>query len=258
MKRIKKAIRILRKQGPGTFFFKTVNVARSALRPFYVRYIFPSRKEKILKEIASFRSDDRNKIFNFIFKKYFGVFGAWQVKSEFMELLRIVEDMQPKYVLEIGTAGGGALFCFARLSSSDAVLISVDLPEGRFGGGYEESKIPFFRAFKKDNQKLSLIREDSHRDSTLVSVKRILNGQKLDFLFIDGDHTYEGAKRDFKMYGPLVRKGGVIAFHDIVDGLEQFVGGVPRFWKEIKLGHQCKEFVQDWEQGGYGIGVLFI
>jgi predicted O-methyltransferase YrrM len=43
----------------------------------------------------------------------------------------------------------------------------------------------------------------------------VLNEQNLDFLFIDGDHTYKGVKEDFEMYSPLVRKGGVIAFHDI-------------------------------------------
>jgi predicted O-methyltransferase YrrM len=49
---------------------------------------------------------------------------------------------------------------------------------------------------------------------TLEEVKRILGGEKADFLFIDGDYTYEGVKRDL-MYSPLVREGGIIAFHDI-------------------------------------------
>jgi predicted O-methyltransferase YrrM len=40
--------------------------------------------------------------------------------------------------------------------------------------------------------------------------------KRLDFLFIDGDHTYEGVKQDFEMYTPLVRKGGLVAMHDIV------------------------------------------
>jgi hypothetical protein len=48
-------------------------------------------------------------------------------------------------------------------------------------------------------------------------------------LFIDGDHTYEGVRRDFEMYSPLVRKGGIIAFHDIYPGPEESVGGVPKF-----------------------------
>jgi hypothetical protein len=33
-------------------------------------------------------------------------------------------------------------------------------------------------------------------------------------LFIDGDHRYEGVRRDFEMYSPLVGAGGLIAFHD--------------------------------------------
>jgi predicted O-methyltransferase YrrM len=37
---------------------------------------------------------------------------------------------------------------------------------------------------------------------------------ELDFVFIDGDHSYEGASIDCKRTSPLVRVGGSIAFHD--------------------------------------------
>jgi hypothetical protein len=40
-------------------------------------------------------------------------------------------------------------------------------------------------------------------------------------------------KKDFEMHSPLVRKGKIIAFHDIVPGPSEHVGGVPEFWKEI-------------------------
>ncbi len=36
----------------------------------------------------------------------------------------------------------------------------------------------------------------------------------LDFVFIDGDHTYEAVKVDFEMYFPKVRHGGLIFMHD--------------------------------------------
>jgi hypothetical protein len=36
-------------------------------------------------------------------------------------------------------------------------------------------------------------------------VKRILGGGRVDFIFIDGDHTCEGVKRDFEMHSPLMR-----------------------------------------------------
>jgi len=56
---------------------------------------------------------------------------------------------------------------------------------------------------------------------------------KLDFLFIGGDHTYEGVRMDFEMYSPLVRSCGIVVFHDIVPGPEN-VGGAPRFWGYFK------------------------
>jgi predicted O-methyltransferase YrrM len=65
------------------------------------------------------------------------------------------------------------------------------------------------------------------------SMKR---GGNVDFLFIDGDHRYEGVKRDFEMYSPLVRRERIIAFHDIVPEPPENVGGVPDFWNEIKHG----------------------
>lgn len=38
--------------------------------------------------------------------------------------------------------------------------------------------------------------------------------QPIAFLWIDGDHSYEGAKSDFDLFSPWVVEGGVIAFHD--------------------------------------------
>lgn len=35
-----------------------------------------------------------------------------------------------------------------------------------------------------------------------------------DFVFIDGDHSYEGVIQDIRAYLPKVRKGGIIAGHD--------------------------------------------
>jgi len=36
----------------------------------------------------------------------------------------------------------------------------------------------------------------------------------IDFLFIDGDHNYEGVKKDWDLFSPLLKKGSLIAFHD--------------------------------------------
>jgi len=37
---------------------------------------------------------------------------------------------------------------------------------------------------------------------------------QIDFLFIDGDHSYEGVKTDFELYSKLLSDKGIIAIHD--------------------------------------------
>jgi predicted O-methyltransferase YrrM len=39
----------------------------------------------------------------------------------------------------------------------------------------------------------------------------------IDFLFIDGDHTYEGVKKDLSLWFPKVKKGGIISGHDYTE-----------------------------------------
>jgi predicted O-methyltransferase YrrM len=101
---------------------------------------------------------------------------------------------------------------------------------------------------------MRLILGDSGAPSTVARVKEAVCGS-VDFLFIDGDHRYDGVRRDFESYAPLVRPGGLIAIHDIVPGPVEAVGDVPRFWREIRT-HDSEEIVERWDQGGYGIGLL--
>jgi len=40
----------------------------------------------------------------------------------------------------------------------------------------------------------------------------------LDFVYIDADHTYEGCKKDLKIWYPRVKQGGILAGHDYFNG----------------------------------------
>lgn len=249
---VRKAIEILRKEGREVFFKRSrflYLISKYKLDIFILPYAL--LKMKALNK-KSLNLDDW---VNISFYNFWLLIMPMQVQEEILELLRILDEIKPKVILEIGTARGGTLFLFTRVASEDATIISIDLPGGKFGGGYPKWKIPLYKAFSLANQQIHLIRADSHDQETLRKVKNILNNRKADFLFIDGDHSYEGVKKDFEMYSPLVRKGGIIAFHDIVPGLKENVGGVPEFWKEVK-NMDSKEIVKDWNQEGNGIGVL--
>ncbi len=119
-------------------------------------------------------------------------------------------------------------------------------------------KVFLIKAIKWPINRINLLlRKDSHNQETLEEVKNILSGNQLDFLFIDGDHTYEGVKKDFEMYSPLVRKGGIIAFHDIInkDPLRKDIE-VPKFWSVLKNRYRINEIIFD--KFNYGIGLIFL
>jgi predicted O-methyltransferase YrrM len=174
-----------------------------------------------------------------------------QSRSEILNLLQILEKPKPRRILEIGSAYGGTLFLFSRIASEGASIISIDK-------GISAWRIPLFKSFATANQEIHLLRRDSHNQMTLAKVKAILNDAKLDFLFIDGDHSYEGVKKDFEMYSPLLKKNGMVAFHDIVPHPLNSGCEVSEFWNEIKQEFENIEIVRDWNQGAHGIGAIII
>jgi cephalosporin hydroxylase len=181
-----------------------------------------------------------------------------QVIEEITQLLNMLAINKPKFILEIGTAGGGTLFLLSRVARPDASIISLDLPGGGFGGGYLSSKIPFYQTFATQNQKIYFVREDSHSPQTFQLIQETLKGHKLDLLFIDGDHTYYGVKKDFEMYSRLVEKGGLIAFHDVCrTGIETGCE-VYKFWLEIKKQYPHEEIIKNQKQEWAGIGLMFV
>ncbi|MGC8981860.1 MAG: class I SAM-dependent methyltransferase [Minisyncoccia bacterium] len=257
---IQKSIFVLKNEGFNAFLIKVFKFPITKINSLREKLLHEKAKrnsKKVALNLKQFNSQDVEEVFDFSWNFYKGLIKPLQIKEEFLELLKIFKELNPKFIMEIETAQGGSLFYFCKLARDDATIISIDLPEEPFGGGYPEWKIPIYQAFKKENQKLYLIREDSHKQETLEKVKEILNGNQLDFLFIDGDHSYEGVKKDFEMYSPLVKKGGIIAFHDITPkGIPELTGGVPKFWQEIKDNFRKKELIKDLEQEGYGIGVI--
>ena len=92
-----------------------------------------------------------------------GFFIRSRLHEEFVRLLEDVRKLNPQTVLEIGTHRGGTLYLWARLARPDAILISIDLPGGKFGGGYSPFRAPIYRRFAQERQKLHLMRANSHR-----------------------------------------------------------------------------------------------
>jgi Methyltransferase domain len=196
-------------------------------------------------------------VVKFIWEAGGGLIRPGQFETELSGLLNwMAQRPPPRAVLEIGTARGGTLFCWCALSAPEATVISLDLPQGIHGGGYPPWKSFLYRRFAGPKQKLHLLRGDSHEPAMLDAVKKMLPAGGLDFLFIDGDHTLEGVRRDYEMYSPLVKSGGAIVFHDICTHPAEFECHVDLLWNELKQSRPHLEFIEKPTQGMFGIGVV--
>jgi cephalosporin hydroxylase len=180
-----------------------------------------------------------------------------QYPEEFVPFLELLLRESPSSVLEIGTAQGSSFFMLCQVAAGDARLATLDL---------QLPHSDLVRSFARSHQTVMPLEGDSKASDVRARVNSIFS-DGLDVLFIDGDHSLEGVAADFGAYEPLVRPGGLVVFHDIVeDNLQRtgvstggWSGGVPQFWKDFKAcangAWETQEFVRSWQQDGRGIGV---
>src|SRR5450759_1165770 len=71
-----------------------------------------------------------------------------------------------------------------------------------------------------------------------VEIKRVYSHERarewkdsIRFLWIDGDHTYEGAKADLDMFKPYLVDGAIVAMHDVLGTFE----GAPVSYTHLTL-----------------------
>jgi cephalosporin hydroxylase len=159
---------------------------------------------------------------------------------------------------EIGLRHGGNSFMFLRKLQQVELYLGMDLVLENV------NKLKFYR---RTGQKMHLLEGNSQLSAVVNKGRKCLHGRQFDFLFIDGDHEYDGVLEDLLQWYSLVKPGGLIAFHDIVadeetktgirpKGSQLWGGGVHKLWGKIKPHFPHKEFVDDWGQGGFGIGVI--
>ena len=177
--------------------------------------------------------------------------------SEFLGLIAEYRTLKPRRVAELGTWHGGTLWHLLNNAMDGADVISVDMGPTNWRPAKPDFDVSQWYAWAPGKVKLHIIQEDTHDPATLAKVEAIC--PELDFLFIDGDHSYEGAKRDFEMYGPLVREGGIIAFHDLITPRAQQHIQISKLWAEIKrAGYKTLELYSHPGQEWGGIGLVYV
>lgn len=147
-----------------------------------------------------------------------------QVYEEILNVVYWVKGFDPENILEIGSRGT-TFYILSKFSRGKKVAVDIqNLKERVYMGMYGEDW-NFFVG-------------DSQTEEMRTRVSNFCN--KFDLIFIDGDHTYDGVKKDFEIYKELLSDRGAILFHD-VDPNHLFpneLGGgqVAKFWDELSIG----------------------
>jgi cephalosporin hydroxylase len=174
---------------------------------------------------------------------------ALQTRSEILAAARRVAALEPRVVLEIGTAYAGTLFVWSHIASRKVIACDLQHPS---------SRCEIYRRFPPPGSdcQVILIAGDSKSAAVQAKVRATLGSDPVDVLYIDGDHTLEGVAADYEAYRGLVRPGGMIILHDIVDrGPDDLIQVAP-LWKRLRAEYvQAEEIIED-AAGVNGIGIL--
>jgi predicted O-methyltransferase YrrM len=100
---------------------------------------------------------------------------------------------------------------------------------------------------------LWVLEGNSHDRTTVKGVESL---GPYDFVLIDAGHYYNEVKRDWELYRPMVRPGGLLCFHDILTHPAWPSIEVGQLWSEIKKDYLTFEIVADRNAEWGGIGVV--
>lgn len=155
----------------------------------------------------------------------------------------LIRNLKPKHVLCVGSRKGFipailALACkdngCGQVDFVDAAY-DEDTPEKNWSGiGFWKKIIPSAHFAKIHVEKYI----STYVMTTAEFAKRYPN-RKYQYIYIDGDHSYEGVKLDYALFWPRLTRGGIMAFHDVIARgyLNKGLFGIWKFWKETTNRH---------------------
>ena len=176
--------------------------------------------------------------------------GEWTGHLTFAS--ELIVALEPSLIVELGTHWGEAYFTFCQTVQEygfSTLCYAVDHWQGDEHAGHYGEEV--FGEVSQYNQRLYsqfsyLLRRSFDEALTQFADRSI------GLLHIDGLHTYDAVRHDFREWVPKMRPGGVILLHDICPRHQDF--GVWRLWEEIKA-----EFPDTFEfHHSWGLGVVRI
>lgn len=151
-----------------------------------------------------------------------------------------------KRLLEIGVWHGINSKKFREVMHEDGTLYANDpFFPGKFGMQWQKyvAHGEIKKCSRGNVQFLEMISEEASKEID----KHESEEQFLDFVFIDGDHSYEGVKTDWNCWTPRIIPGGIVALHDSRshEGRSIDNAGSARFTREVVVNDDRFEIVNE-------------
>jgi cephalosporin hydroxylase len=195
-------------------------------------------KEKIFSELDRWISDKGNMGYiENTYNPYFSVdnnflneeFAIQQAKEEITEFVDILLNTKTTNCLEIGLGHYGSTHFLWRQIYDKVITIEKNFERIReFGRNMKK----YYGSWVLSDGRSQFFNGFSNDEKVIADVYNKIS--EVDFLFIDGNHSYESVLCDFLLYYPLVKTGGIVGFHDTK--LSESNMGVPKLISEIRDG----------------------
>ncbi|MBI4252672.1 class I SAM-dependent methyltransferase [Candidatus Uhrbacteria bacterium] len=163
----------------------------------------------------------------------------------------LIGILQPRLIVELGTHRGDSYCSFLQAVADlgiDTKCYAVDHWTGDQHSGYYGDEVynelrQYHDKFYSDFSQLLRM--------TFDEGLQYFSEKSIDFLHIDGEHTYEAVKHDFDLWLPKMSESGVLLLHDTDKKDKNF--GVYRLWEKLKKIYPSINFSY-----GNGLGILFV
>jgi predicted O-methyltransferase YrrM len=146
-------------------------------------------------------------------------------------------------LVEIGVWHGVTTHRLRSVMSPDGLLVAVDpYPIGRLGFSMQQ-QIAHSEVGRVENGQVEWLRCVGAKAAEQYTARA--HGP-VDFIFFDGDHSYDGLRGDWEAWSPLLAPGAVAALHDSVPTAERRIqdAGSVRYTEAVIRGDTRFELVE--------------
>lgn len=154
--------------------------------------------------------------------------GGWAVEVEVGELLHaIVRAIKPRVIVETGTHKGFSALMMAKAlqQNGSGHIHTVDMEDHGTRELFSRFGLSSLATF--------------HKMMSVDLIRTMPKDRKIDFLWLDADHSEESVISEMNVALPLLKPGSYVGFHDaLVDPRED------RAVKKIRAQHPSWEYVR--------------